>query len=178
MTIRLITALLICSSFLVSCSQDTATVSQSVTTSQFTEPRSLQTTVINSRTTFALDGVIFVPCALDGAGESVRFFGNVKAHMHLTDNGNTNILNFTAVLSESFAIGLSSGLEYQNVSVSVDRSTTSDTGYPMQFTTNARVRFIGPGPRNDLILVESLHVTVNADGTTTVEKGDSLVLCK
>ncbi len=117
---------------------------------------------------------IFVPCI----GETVALSGatHLVATVTLDGKGGTHLQNHTQVVGAS-GVGLISGDTY--------RATATDhysenTHAPLPYTSSyiATFRFIGQGPAVDFLLHQTIHVTINADGTTTADVSNTHGSCK
>jgi hypothetical protein len=105
--------------------------------------------------------------ASDGCtGEDVHVFGPVDGIIQTTTDGRGGFhfeAHFTPHLS---AIGLSSGLEYHAQGPA--RVVTFDGPLPSVVSLTDVIRLISPGSGDNLVLTELMHVTVDANGSTTV----------
>ena len=112
---------------------------------------------------------VFVPCANGGAGELIFGTGGaLHVLVALTVNGNAvsgkehfQPQGATAVGSDTGDIYHATGVTQNEFSFSLQNGQRSVT-----FVNNFRL--IGPGPGNNFLVHESFHITVTANGDTTV----------
>ena len=126
--------------------------------------------------TFALDE--FVPCANGGVGEVVS--GEVLLHALITATVNNNQTSgkFHFQPQGGTAIGETSGDTYHATGVTQDSFSGSLQNGKFTETFVNNFRLIGVGPRNNLLLHTTAHITVNASGETTVEFDKSTEECR
>lgn len=120
----------------------------------------------------------FVPCANGGAGETVDLSGDLHSLITLTINGNHVSGNSHFQPQGISGTGETTGAKYQATGI-----TTENFGGSLQngqfidtFVNNFRI--IGQGPGNNFLVHEVAHITVNADGTVTVNFDTPTVDCK
>ncbi|SRR6266446_4484169 len=121
---------------------------------------------------------VFVPCAAGGAGEIVDLSGPLHVLLTFTINGN-NLSGRQQFQPQGISgTGETTGLSYQATGL----TATSFAGSLVngQFTQTFINRFdiIGQGPNNNFTVHETLHITINADGTVTVFFDDFSVECR
>src|SRR6266404_1669737 len=121
---------------------------------------------VNQETDISLS--VFVPCAAGGAGEIVDLSGPLHVLLTFTINGN-NLSGRQQFQPQGISgTGETTGLSYQATGL----TATSFAGSLVngQFTQTFINRFdiIGQGPNNNFTVHETLHITINADGTVTV----------
>ena len=130
------------------------------------------TTTTSQVVPFAL--AVFVPCADGGSGEFISLTGNLHLLISVTINDKGSTIVIHANPQGLSGEGLTTGDSYQGVGVTrdvihVDGATTTT------FVNNFRM--IGEGPGNNLQLHQTIHVTINPDGTTTSEVIISSIEC-
>lgn len=109
--------------------------------------------------------VAFIPCAADGAGEFVELSGTLHALFHVTLDASGGAHVKTHFQPQGIkGIGLTTGDKYQGTGVTQDQFNAR-VGETFTYINNFRI--IGQGPRNNLLIHETVHVTVNANGTVT-----------
>jgi hypothetical protein len=124
-----------------------------------------------------LDLLVFVPCALGGAGEDVLLTGNLHVLMHFTANANGGFQVGSHFQPQGISgVGLVSGDKYQGTGVTSDRFNVSGLPFTSTFINNFRI--IGQGSGNNFLLHENFHVTVNANGAMTAFVDNFSVECK
>lgn len=122
--------------------------------------------------------VDFVPCANDGAGESVLVTGRLHVLTHVTEDGAGGLS--TVVHFQPMGVageGLTTGDAYQGIGVT--RTVTREAAtYPVVVTVINRFGLVGAGSGNNLLVKETVHVTINANGETTVDTFKGSVECR
>jgi hypothetical protein len=121
---------------------------------------------------------VFVPCAAGGAGEIVDVSGPLHVLVTFTINGN-HVSGRQQFQPQGISgTGETTGLTYHATGL----TATSFAGSLIngQFTETFINRFdiIGQGPNNNYTVHETAHITVNADGTVTVNFDNFSVECK
>jgi hypothetical protein len=121
---------------------------------------------------------VFVPCANGGAGENVS--GTINLHILTTStvNGNNVSGKFHYQPQSSSLVGDVTGDAYQATGVTQENFKSSLTNGQANFTFVNNFRIIGQGPGNNFLVHEVTHLTVNANGDTTVTFDNFSVDCK
>jgi hypothetical protein len=110
---------------------------------------------------------VVVPAAFTCTGEAVHVYGPINETIQTTLNssgGATVVLHFTPHLQ---AVGVDSGNSYIAVGPSTEVTHTGPAGATVTTFVNI-TRLIAPGSAPDLRFDEMMHITVNANGVTTV----------
>ena len=119
-----------------------------------------------------------VPCANGGVGETIS--GDVQLHVLFTStvNGNKVSGKFHFQPQGSTLVGETTGDVYRATGVTQGSFNGSLTNghYTETFVNNFRM--IGPGPGNNLLIHETFHITINANGDVTVERESLSDECK
>jgi hypothetical protein len=120
---------------------------------------------------------VFVPCAMNGAGEVVFLSGNLHSLFHFTDDGADGF----HVMQESnpqgvSGTGLTSGDKYQGTGVTLSHFNTSGIPFNQTFVNNFRI--IGQGNDNNFLVHQTFHITVNANGVLTALVDNFSVECR
>ena len=119
---------------------------------------------------------VFIPCANNGAGETVTLTGNLHVEFNFTFNngggGNIHLLFNPQGISGT---GDVTGAKYQGTGMTQEQESFR-TGF--EFTLVNRFDIIGQGPGNNFSVHETAHITVNANGTLTVFFDNFSVVCK
>ncbi len=123
-----------------------------------------------------LDFSALIPCAAGGVGEIVDFSGTLHVLLHVTVNGTKVTIKQHFQPQGVKGIGETTGDVYNATGVTQDVSRSGTVGFTETFVNNFKL--IGPGPGNNLLVHENLHITVNANGTLTVLKDHVTVTCK
>ena len=121
-----------------------------------------------------------VPCANGGAGELVDISGtlHVLLSFTLSDSGRVTMKEHFQPQDVS-GIGQTTGDTYRANGVT-QQTTTLDgvDGAPFEFTFVNNFRIIGRGPGNNLLLHQTIHVTINANGELTEFQNSISTECK
>ena len=120
----------------------------------------------------------FVPCAAGGAGEIVTLQGSLHTLLTATVNNNKVSGTFHFQPQGLSGVGQTTGIKYQGVGVTQETFGTSLQNGQMTLTFVNNVRIIGQGPGNNLLVHETLHIAMNADGTITVTHDNVLIDCR
>ena len=125
-----------------------------------------------------IDLTVFVPCAADGAGEVVDLIGPLHTLISFTINGNnvSGIMHFQP--QGISGTGQTTGDKYQATGVTEESFKNSLQNGQANDTFVNNFRIIGQGPGNNFLVHETLHFTINANGTTTVFHDNFSVDCK
>lgn len=119
---------------------------------------------------------VFIPCANGGAGENVTLTGNLHVQTQFNFN-NAGGGNFHMLFNPQGISGTGSvtGAKYQATGM-----TQSDGTFTSGVTSDFINRFdiIGQGPGNNYEVHETAHLTINANGTVTVNFDNFSVVCK
>jgi hypothetical protein len=114
-----------------------------------------------------IDIVAFVPCANGGAGEFVQASGNLHQVFTLVFNANGTITVRGHFQPQGLTgVGLTTRDKYQATGVT---QTTDQVGapFPTVSTFINNFRFIGTGANNNLLIHETGHLTIDANGNVT-----------
>ncbi len=122
--------------------------------------------------------VAIVPCANGGAGEPVLISGILHIQQHITINDNHASIKSHFQPQGAGGVGLITGDNYNATGV-----TQEQDGIPLQlsafeFSFINNFRIIGQGPDNNLLVHQTIHVTINADGTVTTVVDNTSVECR
>jgi hypothetical protein len=130
----------------------------------------------NTTAEFILE--VFVPCAAGGVGEVVDLSGRLHTLVTFTINGNevSGLLHFQP--QGLGGTGETTGARYRGTGVT--QSSFSGSLQNGQFNTTFvdNFRIIGQGPGNNFLVHETAHITINADGTVTVNHDNLSTECK
>jgi hypothetical protein len=131
---------------------------------------------VNDRTDISL--TVFIPCAAGGAGEIVDLSGPLHTLMSFTINGN-NVSGYFHFQPQGISgTGESTGTNYQATGVTQESFKSSLQNGQANFTYVNNFRIIGQGPGNNFLVHETMHLTINANGTATVFHDNFSVDCK
>jgi hypothetical protein len=111
------------------------------------------------------DILVFIPCAVGGAGELVELSGNLHVLMNLTfDNAGGVHTRYHFQPEGISGVGLTTGDKYQGTGVT-QNEYNAKVGFEDTFVNNFRI--IGQGPGNNFLLHQLFHATVHANGDVT-----------
>ena len=131
---------------------------------------------INDTTDISL--TVFIPCAAGGAGEVVDLIGPLHTLISFTINGN-NVSGYFQFQPQGISgIGETTGAKYQGTGITQQSFKSSLQNGQANLTFVNNFRIIGQGPGNNFLVHETLHITINADGTLTVFHDNFSVDCK
>jgi hypothetical protein len=121
---------------------------------------------------------VFIPCANGGAGEVIS--GDLQLHVLVTSTVNGNNVSGKEHFQPQGGslIGQTTGDKYQATGVTQDSFQGSLQNGQSTFTFVNNFRMIGPGPGNNFLEHETFHITVNANGDTTVTHDKLSEECK
>jgi hypothetical protein len=131
---------------------------------------------VNDQTDIFL--TVFIPCADGGVGEVVDLSGALHTLISSSINGNNVSGKFHFQPQGISGTGETTGAKYQATGVTQYSFKSSLQNGQASFTFVNNFRIIGQGPGNNFLMHESLHFTINADGTMTVFHDNFSVDCK
>jgi hypothetical protein len=118
----------------------------------------------------------FVACANGGVGEDVLLAGNLHFLSHTTITGaGQGFTNLHFQPQGLTGTGLTTGLTYRATGES-DLRFDFATDVLVNFSNNFRL--IAPGPGNNFLIHENVHITVNANGDVTASHDHLTFDCK
>jgi len=127
-----------------------------------------------------LNLTVLVPCANGGAGEMVDISGTLHVLLHFTMSNSGRV-----TLKEHFqpqgvsGTGQTTGDTYRATGVTQQTMTfDGNDGAPFEFTFINNFRIIGQGPGNNLLIHETVHVTINANGEITAFQNNISTECR
>jgi hypothetical protein len=131
---------------------------------------------VNNTTDISI--TVFIPCAAGGAGEVVDLSGPLHTLISFTINANnaSGYLHFQP--PGITGTGETTGLTYHATGITQQSFSGSLQNGQSNFTFVNNFRIIGQGPRNNYLVHETMHFTINADGTLTVSFDNLTVDCK
>jgi len=121
---------------------------------------------------------VFIPCALGGTGEVVDLTGPLHTLITATINGNNVSGKFHFQPQGITGTGETSGDKYQATGETQETFTSSLQNGQANFTFVNNFKIIGQGSGNNFLVHETMHMTMNADGTMTVFHDNFSVDCK
>ena len=124
---------------------------------------------------------VWVPCAMDGAGELVYLNGTLHVITQWTIDGKGIWhINTHYQAQRLVGYGESSGDRYNgNGVIRWNFKLAGGSGSEMYIASSVEnLKFIGKGKGNNLLLQHTLHITVNANGTMTAYVDNFIFECK
>jgi hypothetical protein len=137
-----------------------------------------QAAVVENDTILVPGFNVFVPCANGGAGEVIA--GDLQLHVLITSTVNGNNVSGKEHFQPQGGslVGQTTGDTYRATGVTQDSFQGSLQNGQSTFTFVNNFRIIGPGLGNNFLVHETYHITVNANGDTTVTHDNLSVDCK
>ena len=122
---------------------------------------------------------VFIPCALDGAGELVLLQGSLMNVFHFTEDqaGGFNVRSSTNPQDVS-GYGQTSGDLYQGTGNGSSHEHFTISGVPFSGSFINNFRIIGQGSGNNYLIHENAQFTVNANGDVTVSNVNFQASCQ
>ena len=120
----------------------------------------------------------FVPCANGGAGEVVLLSGTLHIEQHITINGNRATIKEHFQPQGATGVGVTTGDIYRATGVTQEVDTIPGDNGAFEFTSINNFKIIGPGPDNNLLVHQTVHITINANGDVTSTVLDSNITCQ
>jgi hypothetical protein len=132
---------------------------------------------VQTNESFPLSLTAFVPCANDGIGELVDVSGNL--HILVTATINNNHVSGTTHYQPQGVVGegRDTGDKYHAVGITRDHFSGELQGGSYTYTFTNSFMIIGQGPGNNFTVHETIHITINANGETTVEVDNFKTAC-
>lgn len=121
---------------------------------------------------------VFVPCAAGGAGELVDLSGPLHTLVSATVNNNKASGYFHFQPQGITGTGETTGLKYQAVGLTQQSFSGSLQNGQLALTFVNNFYIIGQGPGNNFQVHETLHITINADGSVTVSHDNFSATCQ
>ena len=125
---------------------------------------------------FAL--VAFVPCANGGAGENVLVEGTLHLQDHITINGNRASIKTHAQPQGASGVGLTTGDTYNATGVTQEQDSIPLINGAFEFTFVNNFRIIGQASGNNLLVHQTVHVTIDANGFVTTVVDNQSIECR
>jgi hypothetical protein len=133
---------------------------------------------VTTNDTQTIPFVVFIPCANGGAGEVVS--GTIQLHTLITSTVNGNKVSGKTHFQPQGGslVGETTGDAYRPTGVTQDtfNGSLQNGLFTQTFINNFRI--IGQGPGNNFLVHESFHLTINANGVTTVTHDNVSEDCK
>jgi hypothetical protein len=139
---------------------------------------SAQATVITVNDQIPFAQLVFVPCANGGAGELVLISGTLHVLQHITINDNRASIKIHFQPQGASGVGLTTGDTYHATGVTQEHDSVPITNGAFEFTFVNNFKIIGPGPDNNLLVHQNVHVTIDANGNVTTIVDNTSVECR
>jgi hypothetical protein len=121
---------------------------------------------------------VLVPCANGGAGEVVLISGTLHIQQHITINDNRVNIKSHFQPQGAGGEGLTTGDQYNATGVTQEQDSLPLTNGAAEFTFINNFKIIGQGPDNNLLVHQTVHVTVDANGVVTSTVDNTSVECR
>lgn len=122
---------------------------------------------------------VFVPCALDGAGELVLLNGSLQFLFHFTeDQAGGFSVKSEANPQHVAGFGQTSGDLYQGTGATGSHTTFTISGVPFTSSFVNNFRIIGQGSGNNFLVHTNAQFMVNANGVVTVSDVNFMADCR
>ncbi len=110
----------------------------------------------------------FVPCAAGGAGEFVLLSGtlHIVTALNIDANGGFHLKTHFQPQGAT-GVGLTTNDTYRATGVTQQKVNISGSGLPFVLTFVNNFKIIGPGPNNNLLVHQNIHLTINTNGVTS-----------
>lgn len=126
-----------------------------------------------------VDFAVWIPCALDGAGEIVYLNGylHIVTHTTIDSAGNVHVsAHFQPQKMKGY--GETSGDKYNGNGVTRWNYKFGGVNFPLTIYNEVHnFKIIGQGPGNNYRIHINLHMTINANGETTASVDNTKVDC-
>jgi hypothetical protein len=136
-----------------------------------------QATAITSNQFVPFGQAVIVPCANGGAGEVVLIEGTLHLQNHVTINNNRASIKVHAQPQGASGVGQTTGDVYRATGVTQEHDSIPLTNGAFEFTFINNFKIIGQGPDNNLLVHQTVHVTITPDGTVTALVDNTSVDC-
>lgn len=120
---------------------------------------------------------IVVPAAESCSGEDVHVFGTLDLTLQTTTDSRGGLHIVFHLTPHLTGEGAVTGLEYNAVGPTQTVDFIDGTG-PRVSTGINIIRLISPGSTDNLLITETIHVTINAKGVATVEFDNVKAACR
>lgn len=137
-----------------------------------------QATAVTTNEQVPFAQINLVPCANGGLGELVLVQGTLHIQSHTTINNNRASLKIHFQPQGATGTGLTTGDTYRATGVTQEHDSIPLTGGAFNFTFVNNFRLIGPGPDNNFLVHQTVHVTVDANGVVTTVVDNTSIECR
>jgi hypothetical protein len=123
---------------------------------------------------FPQNFVLLNPCT----GHLIAFAGDDDAVVHVTLDPTGGLHRVSVDHLAITGTDLVTGATFRAVGAVVGQDSLDLSGSRSEFTLKQGTNFIGPGPGNNLIQHETIHVTVDANGDVTATVDNLSIECR
>jgi hypothetical protein len=131
---------------------------------------------VNDKSTIGLS--VYVSCAAGGAGEIVDLAGPLHTLLSFTINGNSVSGYYHFQPQGIVGQGETTGSKYQATGITQESFKSAFQNGQAKDTFVNNFRIIGQGPGNNYLVHETLHFTINANGSVTVFHDNFSIVCQ
>jgi hypothetical protein len=123
-----------------------------------------------------IDLLVFIPCAVGGAGEYVELTGTLHILFVTTIDSQGGFHSKYHFQPQGISgLGFTTGVKYQGTGVT-QGTFNGKVGFEETDVNNFKI--IGQGPGNNFLIHDNFHITVNANGTVTALLDNFSVKCQ
>lgn len=137
-------------------------------------------TVVTSNDKLDTNILVWIPCALGGAGEFVLLTGTLHVTTHTTiDSANNVHVSAHFQPQKLKGVGQTSGDKYNGTGVTRWNYKFGGVNFPLYIMSEVNnFKIIGQGPGNNYRVHWTLHITINANGIMTANVSNVKIDCK
>jgi hypothetical protein len=126
-----------------------------------------------TKTTLPVDFILNDPCS----GEDVEFTGSSTVSLAFSANANTSHASLQ-ISSHLDGVGLSTGARYKSNFEAKTEKNGSFAGFPFETNEALNLDFIGQGTVANETIKETMHITIDGNGTMTVNRSSLELTCR
>ena len=126
-----------------------------------------------TKTTLSFDVIMFDQCS----GEDVELTGSQTMSLAFSVNANTFHASIY-ISSHLDGVGLSTGARYKSNLEDNGETKGSFAGFPFETSVAQNSDFIGQGTVANETIKEKIHITIDGNGTTTVNRSSLELTCR
>lgn len=126
-----------------------------------------------TKTTFPVDFILSDQCS----GEDVEFTGSSTVSLAFSVNANTFHASIH-ITSHLDGVGLSTGARYKSDLEDSSERNGSFAGFPFETNAALNLNLIGQGTVANETIKETFHITIDGNGTMTVNRSSLELTCR
>jgi hypothetical protein len=126
-----------------------------------------------TKTTLPINFILQDPCS----GEDVDLTGSSTVSLFFSENAN-NFQFSIHISSHLDGVGLSTGARYKSNLEDNGETKGSFAGFPFETSVAQNSDFIGQGTVANETIKEKIHITIDGNGTTTVNRSSLELTCR